>query len=223
MGGGPSKQQTDAAAAQANLANTEAATSAQNNKTLNAAIASNTTRQNDIYNKVSPFASDLITKGLPFMDAMTDYNNGTTAAAALPARAALLRSIGGNSAAQPNGFKTAAVADFNDNLAKDFDSNMTSALMANQNAKLQGANVLSGQQANLNSSLNTNSSALNPRGWASGASAGNNSIMQAPLATPSPFAPLLGAVGSLGGAAIQGWGKPAPSTAPNFNDPAIQF
>jgi hypothetical protein len=223
MGGGPSKQQTDAAAAQANLANTEAATSAQNNKTLNAAIASNTTRQNDIYNKISPFGSDLMTNGLPFENALTDFTNGTTAAAALPARAALLRSIGGNSSAQPNGFKTAALADFNDNLAKDFDSNMTGALMANQNAKLQGANVLTGQQANLNSTLGVNSSALNPLGWSSGASAGNNSIMQAPLATPSPFAPLMGAVGALGGAAIKGWGNPAAPAPPNFNDPAIQF
>jgi hypothetical protein len=223
MGGGPSTQQKNAAAAQANLDNTEAATSAQNNKTLNAAIASNTTRQNDIYDKISPFATDLMTKGLPFENALTDFTNGTTAAAALPARAALLRSIGGNSSAQPNGFKTAAVADFNDNLAKDFDSNMTSALMANQNAKLQGANVLTGQQANLNSTLGVDSSALNPLGWSAGASAGNNSIMQAPLATPSPFAPLLGAVGALGGAAIKGWGSPAAPTPVNYNDPGIQF
>lgn len=199
MGGGPSPQQQAAAAAQADLAKTQAANSEQNNASLNSYLTSANTRQNDIYNNISPFATNLMKNGLPYMNAITDYNNGTTARAALPARAALMRSIGGNSAAQPNGFKTAELGDFNEGVSRDFDSNMTNALAANENAKLQGANVLTGQQANLNSDINSESSALNPLGWSSGASSSNNSIMQAPLATPSPWAPVVGALGSVAG------------------------
>ena len=173
-GGGPSQQQKDAAAAQANLANTQASTATQNNA-----------EQQQMYNDIRPLGTDMMKNGLPFLNSLTDFTNGTTALAALPARAGLLRSIGGNSSAQPNGFKTGALGDFQNNLAQGFDSNMSNALMANQNAKLQGANILAGQQG-----------VLNPLGWSGAASGSNNSIMQAPLATPSPLAPIAGALGA---------------------------
>jgi hypothetical protein len=179
-GGGPSQSQKDAAAAQATLAKTQAATATQNN-----------TEQQQMYNDIRPLGTGMMKNGLPFMNALTDFSNGTTALSALPARASLLRSIGGNSSAQPNGFKTGALADFDSNLANNFDSNMSNALMANQNAKLQGANILAGQQG-----------VLNPLGWSGASSGSNNSIMNAPLATPSPLGPIAGALGAAGGAAI---------------------
>jgi hypothetical protein len=180
MGGGPSQAQKNAAAAQATLAQTQNSTATQNNA-----------EQQQAFNEINPLGTSMVDNGLPFMNAITDYNNGTTAAAALPARASLLRSIGGNSAAQPNGFKTGAISDFNDKLAGDFDSNMTNSLTQNQNAKLQGANVLSGQQG-----------VLNPLGWSGASSGSNSSIMQAPLAQQNPLSPLIGAAGSVGSAAL---------------------
>jgi hypothetical protein len=176
FGGGPSQQQKDAAAAQANLANTQAQTAKTNNA-----------EQQQMYNDIRPLGTSMMQNGLPFLNALTDYNNGTTAMAALPARASLLRSIGGNNSAQPNGFKAGAISDFDERLSRDFDSNISNALMANQNAKLQGANILAGQQG-----------VLNPLGWSSASSGSNNSIMNAPLATPSPFGSIMGAVGSVG-------------------------
>jgi hypothetical protein len=180
MGGGPSQAQQNAATQQAALSAQQTATAAQNQQ-----------EQQTAYNEINPMATNLMANGLPYTNAITNYNNGTTAASALPARASLLRSMGGNTAAQPNGFKTAEMGDFDNGLASSFDNNMTSALTNNENAKLQGASMLTGQQQ-----------VLNPLGYSTAASGTNSSIMNAPLATPSPLGAVLGATSALGSAAI---------------------
>lgn len=141
--------------------------------------------------KVDPFESKILSGGLPYLRALTDFQNGTIARSALPARAQLLRSLGGNDAAQPNGFKQAVLGDFSANLARGFDDNMTNALNADYAARQQAASVLTNQQQ-----------LANPLGWSGAVTSGNSSIMQAPLATPSPFGAILGAGAGLAGTAL---------------------
>jgi hypothetical protein len=180
-GGGPSDSQKAAAASQA-------AENQQNTATQQQMLQ----MYKDQYAKINPFETSIMANGLPYLKALTDYSNGTTARSFLPGRAQLIRNLGGvNPASQPNGFKTAAIADYDNNTARAFDDNMSSALTSDYNARQQAASALTNQQQ-----------LANPLSWANAVTAGNSSIMQAPLSTPSPFAPILGAVSGLGSSAI---------------------
>jgi hypothetical protein len=95
--------------------------------------------------QVSPFYSNLMQNGLPFYRQMTDYNQGNIAQAYAPARAAALRSMSTQSNL-PSGYRQAVMNSLNSQQARDFDSSLNQAMMANQMAKMQGAAGLQGQQ-----------------------------------------------------------------------------
>lgn len=179
-GGGPSSEQKQAAASQAQATAADTQTQQQMLQMYK-----------DQYAKISPFESSIMANGLPYLKALTDYSNGTTARSFLPGRAALIRNLNVGNSSGPNGFKTAAVADYDNNTARAFDDNMSSALTSDYNARQQAASALTNQQQ-----------LSNPLGWAGQVTQGNNSIMQAPLATPSPLGSILGAAAGLGSSAI---------------------
>jgi len=172
MGGGPSAQQNAAAASQANLANTES----------NAANQALTFVQGQ-QNKANPFYTSRMTNGLPYYNALTDAQSGTTAQAYQPARAALAKQTGAFGPSLPNGFATQANADLDEAQAHDFDSGLVGAMGANEQAKEAGASGILGQ-----------AQLANPQSYFQGATGANSSIMSAPLQRP-------GITGILGGAA----------------------
>lgn len=178
-GGGPSAEQKAAAAQQANLEASQA-------KTSDAMLGI----YNKAYNNIAPFATDRLKNGLPFYNDAIDYAGGSNARAYLPARARLMRTLD-TMGDLPDGSKQQTLADFEATRARDFDSGLQGTQFANDQAKVQGAQLLSGQQAS-----------ANPLGWSSAASGSNSSIMNAPLQSPSIAGAIGGAVGSLGSAAI---------------------
>lgn len=178
-GGGPSKEQKAAATAQANLANTSAANATQAQQQVQ-----------DQYKKIDPFATNRMNNGLSYNNALTDFASGQNAQAYAPAGAALNRSLT-NYGSLPSGFATQAHSDFNANRARGFDASLTQNLAANDLAKTNAAGMLVGQQQ-----------IAAPQGWTQAASQGNNSVMNAPLATPGAMGAIGGLMGSLGSAAI---------------------
>lgn len=179
MGGGPSQQQKDAATQQAALAQQEAD-----------AAKNATSIQTQAYNQISPFATKLITQGSPYFGAQMDYAGGNAATAFAPGRAQLARQLS-TQGSLPSGFKTKALADYNEGEAQAYDQNLQNAQNNNLNYQLQGANILNGQQTT-----------FNPATYYQTANQANSSIMNAPLATPSPWGVVGGVVGSLGSAAL---------------------
>lgn len=175
MGGGPSKEQNAAAQSQANL-------TAQLGKTADRQEQFSETQQN----KVNPFYTDRMTNGLPYANQLFDAAGGSSARAFAPARADLLRQIGGSSGL-PSGFKQQALTDLNSQQARQYDQDLVGALGANDQAKQQGASGLLGQ-----------AQIANPTAYYQGALGGNSSIMNANLRKPG-IAGLLG--GIAGGAA----------------------
>lgn len=175
-GGGPSQQQKDAAASQAKLADTETAQAGKSS-----AI------QDAIYGQIAPMATARMQNGLPYAGQLLDYAGGNTARAYAPARAALARQLG-STGGLPSGFKTAAMADLNENAAQNFDANIKGAQDQNDQAKIQGAQILTGQQ-----------STYNPLGYYQAAGTSNNSIMQAPLQSPG----WQGVIGGIAGGVAQ--------------------
>lgn len=179
MGGGPSSEQKQAAASQANLTNQ---------------LAGVANRQQNFFeqqqNAVNPFYQSRMKNGLPYYNQLTDSLSGTTAQAFAPARGQLLRSLsntpGGNNGL-PSGFRQQALTDLSTQQARAFDSNLIGALAANEQAKQAGASGLIGQ-----------AQIANPLGYFQGAQQGNQSIMQAPLQRPG-IGGILG--GIAGGAA----------------------
>lgn len=175
-GGGPSSQQKQAATAQANLANAETAQAGKSS-----AI------QDKIYGQIAPFATNRLQNGLSYAGQLNDYAGGNTARAYAPARAALARQLG-SIGGLPSGFKTGAMADLNENAAQNYDANLKGAQDQNDQARVQGAQILTGQQ-----------STYNPLGYYQAAGTSNNSILQAPLQSPG-FAGVLGGIaGGLAG------------------------
>jgi hypothetical protein len=175
MGGGPSAEQRQAAAATASNTNAETQIAQEYNQ-----------RQTDAYNKIKPYATSRLKNGLPFYNQLTDYAGGTAAKAYAPVRAATLRSLayGGD---LPSGFKSAALRDIDMAQANQFDSGLQNAMFENEAAKNNAAALLTGQQE-LNNPINAYSAA----------NQGNQSIMQAPLQSPS----LAGLIGGIGGSVI---------------------
>lgn len=161
MGGGPSQQQKDAAASQANLTNQQA---------QNAQQAQQFMQQQQ--QKVNPFYTQMMNQGLPYMNALTDAQSGVTAQAFAPARAQLMRQIGSQQGL-PNGFGQQALTDLNSQQARAFDSSLQNALGQNFAARQAGASGLMGQ-----------AQIANPLGYYGSAMQGNQSIMNAPLRSP---------------------------------------
>lgn len=179
-GGGPSSEQKAAAAAQANLASSQAATGKEMLGFFK-----------DQYGKINNYATDRLNNGLPFLPALTDFNKGVSARNAVGARASMLRSLGPVDKTAPSGFKAQLLSDMENARRRDFDSTMASSLFANEQAKQNAAATLTGQQT-----------AANPLGWSGQASQTNNSIMNAPLQSPGWGGVLGGAITGLGSAAI---------------------
>jgi hypothetical protein len=106
-------------------------------------------RQNAAYTSALPYWSSRITGGLPYKAQLLDYSGGTTARTAAPQRADLIRrmAMAGIGPNDPAYHQT--LADFNANLARGFDQNVTSVLSADELAKQQAAQAFFGvAQAN---------------------------------------------------------------------------
>jgi hypothetical protein len=119
-----------------------------------------------------------------------DYAGGNAATSAAPGRAQLARSLT-TMGSLPSGFKTRALADYNEGVANNYDANLQNAQNNNLSYQLQGANILNGQQTT-----------FNPATYYSAANGANSSIMNAPLQTASPWGAIAGAAGAIGSAAI---------------------
>jgi len=174
-GGGPSQQQKDAAASQANLTNQTAQTSRDM-----LGIYKNQ------YAKIDPFATNRMQNGLPYYKSLTDFASGTNAKAFAPAYAALNRRLS-STGPMPSGFGMQARSDLDAARARDFDSRLQDNLALNETAKDNAAAMLTGQQG-----------MANPLGWTGATMQGNQSIMQAPLASPG----LGGLIGGIAGGAL---------------------
>jgi hypothetical protein len=136
-GGGPSDEEKKAAAAQLSTANT-----------LNSIAGSNNAQQQEIFKTIKPFGTSRMNGGLPFFSALTDFASGTNARAFAPAKANLNRGLQ-QAHASPMA-RLQANTDFDMQRARGFDSALTSNLFANEQAKQQGAQILSGQAGQLN-------------------------------------------------------------------------
>lgn len=178
-GGGPSQEQKDAATRQAAAEEKTAATQQQMLDIYNKG-----------YNEIEPFATDRLKNGLPFYNDMIDYAGGENARAYQPARARLMRTIS-SMGPLPSGSAQQTLADFEAKRARDFDSSLQNTALINDQAKVQGAGLITGQQAG-----------ANPLGWTNAQTQQNSSIMNAPLQSPGLAGPILGAVGALGSSAI---------------------
>lgn len=151
--------------------------------TLNGIASSNNAQQQEIFKTIKPFGTSRMNAGLPFFHALTDFAAGTNAQAAAPARARLLRSLGSQSSL-PSGFREGALSDFENQRARQFDQGLTSNLFANEQAKQQGAQILSGQAGQ-----------LNPLGFYQATQQGYNPQQYRGPATPGMGGAILGAAG----------------------------
>lgn len=173
MGGGPSAAQNNAAQSQANMTNQ-----------LSNVFGQQEQFQQAQQNKVNPFYTSMMQNGLPYMSNLTDAASGNVAQAFQPAQQQLEKSLGQNANALPSGFATGARTDLASNQARAFDQQLQGAQGANLQAKQQGASGLLGQ-----------AQIANPTAYSGQALQGNQSIMNAPLASPG----LSGLLGGLAG------------------------
>ena len=180
MGGGPSQQQNDAAERQAQLSEQQVQLG---NKEFGI--------QQDAYNRIKPFAISRLNTGLPYFNYLTDNAGGAAARAFAPARAALARRLSMYGTALPSGYRDAAMRQIDEGQAQTTDQNLENALAANEAAKEQGAQFLTGQQT-----------IANPTAYFGTAASANNSIMNAPLASPG--------IGGLIGGALTGVASKIP-------------
>ena len=178
MGGGPSQEQKDAASAQGKL-----------DTQLGQAFGRQEQFSEAQQNKVNPFYTDLMQKGLPYMANLTDAAGGNVARAFAPAKAQLEQSLGQNANSLPSGFATGARTDLASNQARAFDDQLQGAQGANLQAKQQGAAGLLGQ-----------AQIANPTAYSGQALQGNSSVMNAPLAKPGLGGLLGGLAGGLASA-----------------------
>lgn len=89
--------------------------------------------------QTTPFWTSRLNGGLPFFNALTDYNKGTIAQSFAPGRAAMERNLAGFGDTLPSGFKLGAETNFNEGEGQAFDQSMVNSLMANENVKEQAA------------------------------------------------------------------------------------
>lgn len=178
MGGGPSQQEKDAATAQTNLDNT-----------LGKAFSQEQQFKDAQQQKANPFYTGLMNNGLPYQANLTDAAGGNTARAFAPAQAQLEKSLGQNANSLPSGFATGARTDLAAQQGRAFDSQLQNVQGANLQAKQQGAAGLLGQ-----------AQIANPTAYSGQAIAGNQSVMNAPLASPGLGGLLGGLAGGLASA-----------------------
>ncbi len=175
-GGGPSAAQTNAANSQANLTNQLSNTFGQQEQFLQAQ-----------QNKVNPFYTQLMSQGSPYYANQTDAMSGNTAQAFAPAKQQLEKQLAQGNNALPSGFATQARTDLAANQARAFDQNLQTAQQQNLATRQAGAAGLLGQ-----------AQIANPTAYSGQALSGNQSIMNAPLASPG----LGGLLGGLAGGAL---------------------
>lgn len=178
MGGGPSQQQKDAAAAQAKLDNQ-----------LGNVFGQQFQFQQAQQNKANPFYTSTMENGLPYAPQLFDAEAGTNAQAFAPAKAQLERSLAQNANALPNGFAEQARTDLAANQARAFDQTRVGDLGANFAARQAGAGGLLGQ-----------AQIANPAQYSGQAIQGNASVMNAPLASPGIGGLLGGLAGGMASA-----------------------
>lgn len=169
-GGGPSDQEKQAAQSQLDLS-----------KQLGTIATGNQAQQQKIFDAIKPFATSRMNGGLPFLNALTDFAGGTNARSFAPARANLIRGLT-QAHASPES-RLQSLTDFDQQRARGFDSALTSNLFSNEQAKQQGAQILSGQAGQ-----------LNPLGYFQATQQGYNPQQYSGMRTP-------GVGGIIGGAA----------------------
>lgn len=180
-GGGPSREQKDAAAAQAD------------NSRFQTQVAKEMVDVDRRYRgMIEPYATERLNNGLPYARDLLDFNGSTNSQAYLPARARLMKVLA-SSGDMPSGAKIGAITDFESARARDFDNSIANILALNETAKNNAAALLTGQQQQ-----------ANPLGWSGAASQSNSSIMQAPLESQGFLAPVMGAAGSIMGGYLAG-------------------
>ena len=178
MGGGPSAAQNNAAQSQANLTD-------QLSKTFGQQFQFQQNQQN----KVNPFYTQLMQQGSPYYNNQTDALSGTTAQAFAPAKAQLEQQLGQGGSSLPNGFATQARSDLAAQQARTFDANLQGVQQQNLATRQAGAAGLLGQAL-----------IANPTAYSGQALQGNQSIMNAPLASPGLGGLLGGLAGGLASA-----------------------
>jgi len=94
---------------------------------------------------VNPYYSDLVRNGLPGYRNMTDYGGADIAQAYAPARGQILRSTS-QYTNMPSGYRDTMLTQLGAAQGRSFDSTLNNAYLANQQARLQGAAGLQGQQ-----------------------------------------------------------------------------
>lgn len=178
MGGGPSGAQNNAAQAQADLT-----------KQLTQVFGQQEQFKEAQQNAVNPFYSQLMRQGNPYFANQADAAGGNTAQAFAPAKAQLERSLGQGANALPSGFATGARSDLAANQARAFDQQLQGAQQQNLATRQAGAAGLLGQ-----------AQIANPTAYSGQALQGNQSIMNAPLASPGLGGLLGGLAGGLASA-----------------------
>jgi len=128
MCGSPPQQIQNAAAAQANLANTEAGIASQDQ-----AIA-------------QPFFANEVQNGLPYFNAQSQYSTSDMANQINQAKAGQNANLAGYGSALPSGFADSASRDLSAQGANMFDQNQLNLLQQQQQAKSGAAGALLGQQ-----------------------------------------------------------------------------
>lgn len=171
-GGGPSKQQTQAADRQGQLSEEEAALARQEQAS-----------RDKLRGIATPFYGDLMSNGPEYTNSLLDYAGGTNARAYAPAKADLVRRLGASNGL-PSGYRDQALTDFEENRAQGYDNSLASIYADRQAAKERGAagitNLISG---------------YNPSAYYGGAEGANQSILNANLRKPGVGGIISGAIG----------------------------
>lgn len=128
MCGGPSSQQKDAAASQAQLTQQQAQVQAQDNAVT------------------QPFFTNEVQKGLPYFNAESQYSTSNLAKQVNQAKAGLAANRAGYGGALPSGFAASQDTDLAAKGAEAFDANQLNMLDRNQQEKDNAARALAGQQ-----------------------------------------------------------------------------
>lgn len=218
MGGGPSREQKDAAASQKAVNYESIAQGREENSRRSAAF---NTVFPDIQKSLagSPeliarsrgaglgYLSERAQNGNPYYSNQIDFENGNTARSAAPARAEMYRRLGPQNL--PSGAREANLREYDLGLARAFDDNLVGAQREQAATKFGAAQQLDSEELNallqneqfknqIRSMLMGQQQISSPVPYFGVASQGNASIMNAPLAKPG-LAGLIGA--GLGAAA----------------------
>lgn len=132
----------------------------------------------------NPYYKNLLENGLPYFNQEKEYGSSQIAQQGKLVKAAQERRLAGFGSTLPSGFAESARRGTDTGMARAFDAHMMELLQRQEEAKMAGAQ------------------GLNPLGYASGATGGNNSILQASSLKNNFWSNLVGGV--VGGAASIG-------------------